>query len=111
MVVQLLEQHQIIFSRQMLAELADVLSINRFGEVGRSQADSFLSILGSKAIPVTVEQANKVIDEDPDDDVVLATALEGKAAYIISGDNHLLKLERFGVRIITVKEVLELIRT
>lgn len=111
LVAQLLEQHEVVSSRQMLAELADVLSRNKFAEVHRSQVNSFLSVLGRKAVLVTVKQTNRVIEEDPDDDIVLATALEGKAAYLVSGDSHLLKLGKFDdVRIVRVKEMLELIR-
>lgn len=112
LVVLLLEQHEVVSSHQMLAELADVLSRNKFPEIHRSQVNSFLSILGSRAILVTVKQTNSVIEEDPDDDIVLATALEGKAAYLVSGDSHLLKLGKFkDVRIVTVKEMFELIHT
>ena len=75
----------------MLAELADVISRDKFS-VTRSQVDRFISILVKKATIVSVSSIPKVMLEDSDDDVVLATALSGKADYIISGDKHLLKI-------------------
>ncbi len=49
--------------------------------------------------------------EDPDDDIVLGTADEGNADYIVSGDKHLLKLREFKrIKIVTVTEMLEILR-
>lgn len=110
LVIELLERHQVVSSRQMLAELADVLSRKKFMEVDKSQVSSFLSILASKVVLVTVKQSFKTVAEDPDDDMVLSTAYEGKATHIVSGDKHLLNLKRFsGIRIVTVGEMLRLL--
>jgi len=41
------------------------------------------------------------IVEDPDDNKFLGCALEAKAYYVVSGDNHLLSLKHFhGIQII-----------
>jgi uncharacterized protein len=110
LVVQLLEQHQVVSSHQMLAELADVLSREKFAEVSKSHIGLFLSILVGKATLVTVKHTDRVVSEDPDDDIVLATGVEGKATHIVSGDSHLLNLGKFReVKIVTVKEMLDLI--
>ncbi len=51
-----------------------------------------------------------VIDEDPDDNKILATALAGKADYIISGDTHLLTLKNYrGIEIVTPKRFCEIV--
>jgi putative PIN family toxin of toxin-antitoxin system len=110
LVAELLEGHQVVSSRQMLAELVDVLSREKFKEAEKSQVNSFLSILSSRVVLVTVKQSFKTVVEDPDDDMVLSTAHEGKATYIVSGDGHLLNLKRFGgIRIVTVNEMLQLL--
>lgn len=45
-----------------------------------------------------------VILDDPDDDAVLACAVAAEASYIVSGDTHLLKLERFrSIHIVSVR--------
>ncbi len=51
-----------------------------------------------------VENSGKlvVVVEDPSDDVLLETAVEHGAKWLVSGDRHLLKFNSFsGVRIVT----------
>ena len=105
---ELLEKHEVVSSAPMLAELADVLSREKFSAVGQSLVDSFLSILVANTDVVTIKHPLKVVQEDPDDDVVLNTAVEGRAAFLVSGDRHLLKLKRFrDTRVVTVDEMLQ----
>ena len=94
LVLKLLEAHTVILSRQMLAELADVLTRDKF-MITSSQFESFLSGLVRKSKIVSAGSRFKVISEDPDDDVVLNTAYNGKADYIVTGDRHLLSLKEF----------------
>lgn len=50
-----------------------------------------------------------VIEQDPDDNKILATAIAGKADYIISGDMHLLTLKNYrGIEIVTPKRFCEI---
>lgn len=52
-----------------------------------------------------------VIKEDPEDNKVLSTAIEGKADYMVSGDSHLLNLKSYkGIEIITPKGFCEVMR-
>ena len=111
LVLRLLEKETVVSSMQMLAELADVLSRGKFTEVKSSQVNSFLSKFARKVVVVTFKRRFKIVEEDPDDNIVLSTAYGGDARYIISGDKHLLKLKEFrGIEIVTVKEMLELLR-
>jgi len=111
LLTKLFEGHEIVSSKQMLAELEDVLSRRKFGFT-RHQLDEFLLIMVRRSIVATVMECAEIITEDPDDDVVLATALEGEAGYIVSGDKHLLRLKEFkGIKIVTVGETLELLRS
>lgn len=53
-----------------------------------------------------------VIEEDPDDDMVLGAALAGRADFIVSKDHHLQALGRFReVRIISTQEFLRLVES
>lgn len=53
---------------------------------------------------VKLKVISPVIQEDPEDDKFLATAVEGQAHYLITSDEHLLHLKRFkGVLIVTPK--------
>lgn len=110
LVLKLLEEHTVILSRQMLAELADVLTRDKFA-VKTSQVDRFLAILVRKSKIATPSSRFKIIKEDPDDDVVLNTAYAGKAQYIVTGDRHLLALKEFKrIKIVTVAQMLESLR-
>ena len=60
-----------------------------------------------------VEPKEKIVEirEDPDDDKILECAVACKAKYIVSYNNHLLKLKVFrGIKILTPKQFLDLIR-
>jgi predicted nucleic acid-binding protein len=49
-----------------------------------------------------------VIPDDPDDERILACAIDGRADLIVSGDRHLLDLESYAdIPIITVRDFLE----
>ena len=107
LLIRLFREHEPVSSRQMLAVLEDVLSRRKFG-LTRSRVDEFLSILVKRFIVSEVEKIPEVISEDPDDDVVLATALAGGADYIVTGDGHLLGLREYqGIRIVRVGEMLK----
>jgi putative PIN family toxin of toxin-antitoxin system len=110
LVLKLLEEHTVILSRQILAELADVLTRDKF-IVKTSQVDKFLAILVRKSKVVTPSSRFKIIKEGPDDDVVLNTAYAGKAEYIVTGDMHLLALKEFKrIKIVKVTHLFESLR-
>jgi uncharacterized protein len=105
----LIDTRQLVSSTQILAELADVASREKFG-VRQSRVASFLSILSRGAVLASVKRAKRIVVEDPEDDTVIATALAGGASYIVSGDRHLLDLGRFeSIRIVTVEEMLKIL--
>jgi putative PIN family toxin of toxin-antitoxin system len=91
--------HVVISSRPLLDELRDVLtrkfrqrSIDVRAAV-RLFEDTFALVAPEALEPATCR--------DPDDDVVLATALAGESAAIVSGDQDLLILDPFrGIRVL-----------
>ncbi len=49
-----------------------------------------------------------IVADDPDDEIVLAGAIDGEVDLIVSGDRHLLSLKSFrNIPIITVRELLD----
>jgi putative PIN family toxin of toxin-antitoxin system len=57
---------------------------------------------------VTGEFAVERVSEDPDDDKYIAAALEGRAAFIVTGDPDLLEIEHHvGVRIVSPREFVQ----
>ena len=66
------------------------------------------------SISTIIEPTQKldIVKEDPDDNIILECALEGNVDYIISQDNHLLKLKEFkGIKIINPEEFLKIINS
>ena len=61
--------------------------------------------ISANAISVSPASVPKVIKDDPKDDAILACADASRAQYIVSGDQHLLKLGRYrGIKIVTPRE-------
>jgi uncharacterized protein len=59
---------------------------------------SFLSI-------VVPEKKEKIVKKDPDDDMIIACAVESKSEYIFTYDKHLLELKEYnGIKIIRPEE-------
>lgn len=109
-VQKLLGKHTMILSSQMLAELADVLSRDKFS-ITNAQIDWFISLLLRKSTIASISGNLNVILKDPDDNIVLLTAVNGKADYIVSVDKHLLTLKKFeGIEIVTISQLLEILR-
>ena len=99
---QVLRGHSPVSSREMIAELAGVLSREKFS-LAEARIDRFLSIYARSCEIVDLKRRVEAVKEDPDDDMVLGTAVNGRATFIVTGDKHLLALKEFeGVRIITV---------
>jgi putative PIN family toxin of toxin-antitoxin system len=65
----------------------------------------------AKAEAVEIEEISPV-SRDPKDDIFLATAIAGRADYLVSEDKDLLVLKQFiGIRIIDTHEFLELLKS
>ncbi len=99
--------HAIITSEPLLRELRRTAR-----EKFAVDADELplLSQLRDEAEIVAPARLAKRVCRDKDDDVVLATALMGKADMIVTGDDDLLVLKSYqGIRIITPRAFLELL--
>ncbi len=110
LLLMLLEEHTVISSKQMLVELSEVLSRDKF-RVNGSQLNRYLKILTDKCKIVKDNTRFQVILVDPDDDLVLNAAYTGKADFIVTGDQHLLALKSFKhTKIVRVSEILEILK-
>lgn len=85
--------HTLISSKPLLQELEEKLS-DKFGFTRQEIREVAVLLRGKTEIvePVSLDQS---VCRDPDDDVVLATALAGECECIVTGDKDLLVLERF----------------
>ncbi len=53
---------------------------------------------------------SRAVPDDPDDDHLLAAAVEGRAAFLVTGDRHVLSLEEHeGIRILTPAAFLKIL--
>ena len=105
-------QFLLVISPALLAEIVHTLSyerIRRKYNVTDDDVKQLTTLLESDALVVPGNAPILgIIPDDPDDEKVLACALDGQADLIASGDQHLLALGTFqGIPIVTVREFLE----
>ncbi|MBI4116984.1 putative toxin-antitoxin system toxin component, PIN family [Candidatus Pacearchaeota archaeon] len=116
-IVELIEKKKInvIISEKILNEIADVLKkeakFHKFiDDKNENIKDVIRTILYLSDLIDSKTEINTV-KEDPSDDKIIETAIDGKASYIVSYNNHLLKLKEFGkIKIIHPKEFLKRFR-
>ena len=99
---------RLIESMELIKEFVSVISRHKFSFINEEEKNQLLIFL--LQISILVEPKQKFNGcEDPKDNIILECAVEGNADYIVSGDQHLLKLKQFkGIKIITAKEFLDL---
>lgn len=105
------EEFVLVLSEGMLLELAGKLSSPRIARRYDIRPDDALAInalLWTGSSMVTVQDQDVVaVTGDPEDDLVLATAHLGEAAYLVTGDRRLLALAQYErVMIISPREFL-----
>jgi putative PIN family toxin of toxin-antitoxin system len=105
-------QIQLIISKSILKEFSQVTEDPRIRKyANEDDVIGFVRVINRVAKIVNVTSQFKAVKEDPDDDIVVRTAFDGKANYIVSGDKHLLSLGTFrGIKILTVDEMLTLLK-
>jgi putative PIN family toxin of toxin-antitoxin system len=97
---------ELFSSKPLLDELADKLE-EKFGV--QPEELPLLAAYREKISIVEPRRLPKPICRDPDDDVVLATALAAEADAILTGDEDLLVLKMFqGIRILSPRQFVEM---
>ena len=102
---------EVVTSPEQLAELADVLSRERMRRwIEQIDADMLLAHIDTRA--VIVEEI-PIVDcsSDPDDNVIIATAIAGAAVVLVTGDkSHLLSLgEAEDIPIVSPRQAIKMI--
>ena len=99
----------IIVSQDILDEVERVL-ITKF-DAGYESADYLKKVLAFHGKFIDPKERMNIIEDDPSDNIFLEAALEGKADFIVSRDNHLLRLKEFrGIPIISPEIMAQWIR-
>lgn len=95
---------RLLISEDILSEIVRNL-VDTFGwpDAWTVRTAAFLNTIGEEVKP---NERLSVVGHEPDNRV-LECAVAGRAAYVVSGDKHLLVLERYtGIRVVTVSEML-----
>jgi putative PIN family toxin of toxin-antitoxin system len=105
--------HSLCVSMALLAELAEVIARPKFAQRIQAAGLSAAALVQDYTrLAEIVEPAPLAapVSRDPDDDVVLATALAARATLIVSGDQDLLVLGSFAdVRILNAADALRIL--
>ena len=104
----------LIISQDIFTEIKRVFYYPRIitaRHLDKQDIETFINFIEKRAIILSHTPPIQVIKDDPDDDKILACALEAQADYIVSADQHLLRLRQYqNINIITAKEFLEILR-
>ena len=102
-------QFSIVTSESILQELAKVIHRPKF-KTSEEEIRRITLALRRTAEFVDVQSKLVVVADDPKDDMIINTAIDGCADLIVSGDKHLLCLESYhGIRIVNVETALRLL--
>jgi len=104
---------RLVLSDSILREFSDVLMRaevrSRFAYTYKD-VKRIVNALRESAEVILPKSTFKVVKDDPKDNVILNTAHDGHADYIVSGDMHLLKLGSFkGIKIVNPKRMIDII--
>ena len=98
---------EIFFTAEILSEFQKVVQRTRLG-FSRDDIEEFMVALLEIGTLVVPEKKVNVIKADPSDNMFLECAQETKADFLVSGEDHLLRLKEFeGTRIVRARKVLE----
>ncbi|MDP3733925.1 MAG: putative toxin-antitoxin system toxin component, PIN family [Nanoarchaeota archaeon] len=101
-------EFDLVTSTQQLQELQRVINYPKFN-FSDEQKQRLMSLILETATVVEVLGIVNIIKEDVDDNIIIETAVVGNAQFIISGDQHLLKLKEFTtIKIVNPREFLEI---
>jgi putative PIN family toxin of toxin-antitoxin system len=103
----------LLVSEKSLDELMRVMEYPKIRKRLRSTDEEqaqFVDFLREKALWVTHHEVIQAVQSDMSDNIYLEIALAGQARFLISGDQHLLRLKEFrGIHIIAPTEFLALL--
>jgi hypothetical protein len=98
----------LVVSEKLLDEYMNVVRrphISRRYRTVTQRIQDFSIFLLRDAVYVSGVPVTRIVQDDPEDDFVIASAVEGKAHYIVSGDEHLLQLGTYrGIKILTPRD-------
>jgi len=97
---------------ELMEELAEKLELKlelKLGFSAEQSAETLADYLSFLRV-VNIPNILNAVPRDPDDNAALECAIEGKAQFIVSGDNDILELKTFrGIEIVRASEFLSIV--
>jgi uncharacterized protein len=88
--------YELVLSEHILDELGRTLANRYFSRfIQPYQAAAVIELLRNEATVVPITQPVQAVATHPEDDLILATAVSGRANYLVTGDTQLLRLRRY----------------
>ncbi len=103
----------LVLSPAVVAEVERALALPRIRRYFVSPQEVHLWFVDLVALADLVDDTGRVADvvRDPDDDIVLAAAVAGRADLLVTGDEDLLALREYdGIAIVTPRAALDMLR-
>ncbi len=103
---------EVVLSDDIAAEVLQALAYPKVRKNARTKVepDLWFEDIVVLAQFITGDYEVTAVSEDPDDDKYIAAAIEGRAAFVVSGDPDLLNIrEHEGIRIVNPRAFLELL--
>ncbi len=98
----------LLFSPLIFDEYFEVIAHPKFDQQ-EQDIRALAELLAERAVALTPQIKVDVCKEDPDDNKFLECAIARAADFIVSGDQHLLRLKEYqGIKIVTIAEFLQL---
>lgn len=109
LLIKLIETDTKIFTtKEILQELKEVLE--RDFKYLKEEADKIIKTISQLVIIVEPKQKLNIIEEDPEDNIILECAVESNSDYILTYDKHILKFKEFqNIKILTPNELFEIL--
>ena len=103
------DENMLIFtSSDIEREIAEKLR-TKF-RLDEEETNQIIADFSTFTIPVKIKKQIQAVLDDPDDDKFIECAVSCGADFIVSGDQHLLRIKEFaGIKILTAAEFLPLI--
>ncbi len=100
---------ELVSSNKILEEIARTL-INFKIPLPNEDIKHWINIIASKSLITEPTEKIEIVKDDPDDNKFIEVAVSSGSEYIVTYDNHLLKIKEFrDVKIITPEEFLRII--
>lgn len=95
---------EVVISNEILKETYEVLlraHIQKKRKLIHEQKQRVITVMAKYGLLVRPTDLIDAVPDDPDDNVIISSAVASDADFIVSGDNHLLTLRQYqGIQII-----------